>query len=114
MVTIAADHVSQINSGPLVKIAPVSILDKFSAVVPVQPFFLSAIPFIESLVHDEKSEPIAQIEKLRRRWIMARADRVASPFLEDAQPPLPDFNRNCRPQRTGVFVETNALDLHRL
>ena len=66
MVAIAADEVSQVALVPLIEVEMVAILD----------LSFGHAPLVEGLIHDEKAQAVAQVEKLGGEGIMAGADGV--------------------------------------
>ncbi len=114
MIAIAANHRGQVDGRPFIEIFRVSAGDELALVMAVGPFALAARPFVEGFVHHQKTHAVAQIEKFRRRRIMAGADGVGAHLPEQIETALPDFNGNRRTQRAGVLVKTDALELHRL
>ena len=68
-------------------------------------------PAVEHFVHDQKPQPVAQIEKLRRGRIMGGPNCVTADLLKELQPVFPDSQRNGCAQGAPVVVEANAFEL---
>ena len=71
-----------------------------------------AVPLVEGLVPHDKAHPVAQIEQLRGRGIMARADGVDAHVPHDLQLPLHGTGVERRPERPLVVVQADAVKLH--
>jgi len=69
-------------------------------------------PFVEGLVHDQKTQPVAQIKKLGRGRVVRGANGIAAHVLQQVQPPDPHALGDRRAHRTAVVVQAHALELH--
>src|SRR5947209_739102 len=68
-------------------------------------------PLIKKLVHDKKTHPICQVEKLRSRWIMRRSNGVDTELSEFVQPVFPHRQGHSRTESTAVVMQAGSFDL---
>ena len=73
---------------------------------------LAERPLVERLGHDEKAQPIAEIEELRGGRIVRRADGVCAHRLERLQPALPDPERHRGTNCAAVMMQIDASELY--
>ncbi len=70
------------------------------------------VPFVKSLVPNDESHPVAQIQQLRRRRIVTGADGIYSHLAHDFQLPLHGTGVKRRPERPVIVVQIHAVKLH--
>src|SRR6266566_4623922 len=73
---------------------------------------LAAPPGIESFIHDNQPHPVTKIEQLRRRWIVARANRIYSHFFQDFYLAFQSSGVDCSAERPQVVMIANAVELY--
>src|SRR6185437_15194539 len=101
MIAVAQDLVYEIAAMPLAKIGGVIM------------FCLLLFPHVEGFVHDDKTETVATIKELGRRWVMRGPDGVAAHLLQYSQLPKDRGGIDGGAQRTQVMMQTNAAYLQR-
>src|ERR1700744_2955506 len=114
MIPISNDHRSNVGISPLIKVAVITICARWPDVVPDDPLLFALGPFVKRLVHDKKSQAVAQVEKFRRWWVVATTNRVAAARFEKFQSPLPYFNGDSRAKSARVVVQADTLHFHSL
>src|SRR5262249_39392237 len=72
---------------------------------------LLALPYIECLVHYEKTHFVGKIQQLRRWRIVAGSDRIAAHIGQYLQLALQSSVVNRRAQRPQVVMVADAVDL---
>ena len=99
VVAVALHGVGGIDEGPLAEVEMV--------VVGV----LGDGPGVEHLVHDEESHVVAEVEELRRGWVVGGADGVDAQGTESGEAELPGGEWDSSAQGSGVGVEGYSEDL---
>ena len=102
MVPVAQHHRRDIALPPRVKI------------IPIVELHLVRLPRIERLIQHQQPEPVARIQKCRRRRIVRRPHRVVPRPLQQLHPPLLGPVKRRRPQRPVIVVHAPTRQLHRL
>src|SRR5262249_38186827 len=98
MIAIAADERAEVF------LVPVWV--KLLIIVPR----FSTGPAIESFVHHDQSESVAEIEQLRRRWVVAGSDSIASHFFQDFDLPLQSTGVDGRAKRPEIVMIADAQE----
>ena len=75
------------------------------------PLLFATGPFVERFIHHQKTHPVAKIEKLRRRGIVAAANRIATGLLKHSAA-FARLGSARRPPAPGIVVQANAFELH--
>ena len=68
-------------------------------------------PTIKHLIHHQQAHPVAQIEELRRRRIVSRANGVYANLLQDFEATFPCAPRNRCSKSAGIMMEAHHLEL---
>jgi hypothetical protein len=74
---------------------------------------LRLVPAVERLVHHQEPHPIGEVQELRRRRIVRRAQGVHAHGLELLHALLDGAGVDGRPQRAEIVVIARAIELHR-
>ena len=82
VVSVANNHIAQVGFPPLVKVFSI----------------IARLPFVESLVDDDKSHFVAEVEKFGSRLIMTATNGIHAIFLADFQASLHGAIGECRTQ----------------
>ena len=109
MVAVSPQHGPQVGVVPLVEIEVIAerrlaagVLGKVEGPVPR--------PFVEGLIKYIHPHLIAQVVKLRRKRMMARADGVAAHLLETGDAICPHADGHGIAKRTRVLMQAHALE----
>ena len=97
MIAVAARHVARIVFRPVGEVLAVAV------------GHLRHAPHIEGLVHHQQAEPVAVFENLRRRRVVAGAQRIDAGGFEDLQLAFDSAPVDGRAQRAEVVVVADAL-----
>lgn len=100
MIAITQHRIADVGLGPVVEVQV--IIERI----------LGNCPAIEQFVHDQKAHAIAQVEELRRRWIMRRADGIDSQRAQLFQAALPNAQRHSGAERAAIMMEADTFDFH--
>ena len=71
-----------------------------------------AVPFVESLIPNHNTHPVAQVEQLGCGRVVAGADGVYPHVLHDLQFPLHRPGVEGHAQRAEVGMQADAVQLH--
>ena len=82
MIAIAEHRIANVYMRPVLKVEMIIV------------GYFSDGPAVEQFIHHQKSHAIAQIEELRRRRIVRRANGIHSEHAQLLQAPLPDAQRD--------------------
>ena len=99
MIPVAPDHVAGVDLGPGVEIQMI-----VEGVLPDR-------PAVESLIHDEESHPVAEVEELRSRRVMGGADRIDPNLPERGKPALPGAEGTATPRALASSCRQTPLSL---
>src|SRR2546426_6144886 len=97
VVAIATHGVAHVDVGPLSEIQMIVVR------------VFRDRPAVKEFVHHEKAHPIAQIQKLRSRWIVSSTNRIYTKLLERLQAAFPRAQRHGGAKRARVVMQTDAL-----
>ncbi len=70
------------------------------------------VPFVKSLIPNDESHPVAQIQQFRRRRVVTGADGIDAHLTHDFQLPLHSTGVKRRPERPMIVVQIHAVKLH--
>ena len=111
MIAVAANEVRNVRDRPLRENFAVTEMAGQGGIPAGKPLVFRRRKFVKRFVHHEKTEAVAEIQKLRVRRIMTRANRVDADFLQQTQTPFEHFAGNGRANRSGVVMNANAFEL---
>ena len=88
MIAVAANEVRNVRDRPLREHLGIAETAGHAVVPASDPFVFCRSEFVERLVHHQKTEPVAQIQKLRVGRIVAGADGIDADFLQREETPF--------------------------
>src|SRR5437763_11395777 len=93
MISIAEDHGGDIVLPPFIEVAAVI------------EFAFVRLPHIKRFIENQKTEPVACIQKRRGGWVVGCSHRVVTGSLEQLNPALLSTVKRRGPERTVVVVD---------